>query len=270
MSRLNVNSERLALIQGRQGMYYLVDGIKYDEHFPQEWALNHEAIYVNDEEAIFSGPSKCGNCRAFGTINGVFVGYCLNCVHYIYGENNRGGPLTRPIGESEEELWEHFPYMNGVQIYEIGDSEKPFKSSEQEMEDEKEEEEEEEAYDAEYDLEEEFAFQKQTKRFKRRNNRIQKEKMKEKRNKMMEQAQIEQISEDKRRHRISLRSNESYTSDIPDTEEPITASETKEETDTKADNLPIYYSEDRQNMWAYYIIMVLWLFVILAYILYNY
>lgn len=55
---------------------------EYDNRFPNQWRESH---------AEGTGPEECGNCNAYGTINGVFVGYCANCAQYVYnGERGRG------------------------------------------------------------------------------------------------------------------------------------------------------------------------------------
>jgi hypothetical protein len=139
MSRLSANDERLPLIQGKQGRYYLVDGCKYDEHFPQEWAQNPLEYPECDEDGgpiccsdeRLTGPKYCGNCREYGSINGVFVFYCANCYKFLY-KGSRGGFIYAAIDATEKELWEEMPYMNGVKFDEIGDIDIPTKWSEPE------------------------------------------------------------------------------------------------------------------------------------------
>jgi len=61
---------------------YLLQGSWYHENFPIGWARNHEEG---------TGPSNCNNCAHFGSINGIFIGYCCNCANYIYNfERGRG------------------------------------------------------------------------------------------------------------------------------------------------------------------------------------
>jgi hypothetical protein len=61
---------------------YLYDYQWYHESFPVEWAVYHE-----DE----TGPGQCSNCAKFGSVNGIFIGYCANCAIYIYeGKRGRG------------------------------------------------------------------------------------------------------------------------------------------------------------------------------------
>lgn len=55
---------------------YLYDYQWYHENFPEHWAVNHKEG---------TGPGQCSNCAHFGSINGVFIGYCVNCAEYNYG-----------------------------------------------------------------------------------------------------------------------------------------------------------------------------------------
>ena len=116
------NHYQLPLVQGLQGKYYVVDGQKYDEHFPKEWALNHMACEEYPRER--SGPKNCANCRSYGSINGVFVFYCGNCTKYTY-KGTRGGHIISSLDTTEGELWREFPYMNCVEFDEIGDIKVP-------------------------------------------------------------------------------------------------------------------------------------------------
>jgi hypothetical protein len=121
----DINDTQFPLIQGRQGKYYVVNGAKYDEHFPQEWARNHLPLpssseYANIEPEYISGPSNCANCETYGSINGVFVCYCICCYEHIYN-GTRGGPIYSTDSVSEQELWTMLPYMNGVALENIGD-----------------------------------------------------------------------------------------------------------------------------------------------------
>ena len=63
--------------QGAQGEYYEVDGFKYSVAFPYEWATDHK--WDAEIENLGSGPKECGNCLYYGSINGVFLFYCVNC-----------------------------------------------------------------------------------------------------------------------------------------------------------------------------------------------
>ena len=106
------------VFMGIQGMYYIVDGIKYDAHFPVAWAMNHFS-YPDLPEAM-SGPKGCANCLRYGTINDVFVGYCPMCSNHVYNFT-RGGVVYDCSSVDEEQLWQQFPYMHGVRLWQIGD-----------------------------------------------------------------------------------------------------------------------------------------------------
>jgi hypothetical protein len=135
------------IFQGNQGKYYIVDGYKYDIHFPLAWALdhhNHKPYYSEKKNKTYingSGPKKCGNCSLYGSIHYVFIGYCSNCLRDVY-HDKRGDHSVAPgmsIGMlSECTLWQQYPYLNGIKISEIGD-----KIAEEETEEEHEESEEE-------------------------------------------------------------------------------------------------------------------------------
>jgi hypothetical protein len=66
--------ESIAVFQGAQGKFYLVNGYKYHIRFPMDWAHNHKAFRLVGEVEFNdgSGPEHCGNCAAYGSIRGVF------------------------------------------------------------------------------------------------------------------------------------------------------------------------------------------------------
>jgi len=72
--------------------YYMIDSYKYANTFPKEWAQNHMEG---------TGPEQCGNCYCYGSKDGVFLGYCLNCAKYDY--NGERGPGLDLEDESEED-----------------------------------------------------------------------------------------------------------------------------------------------------------------------
>ena len=120
----------VAIFQGNQGKYYIIDGYKYDIHFPLAWALDHQShnpyyhAETNETYLNYSGPKECGNCFCYGSINNVFVGYCSNCLRDVY--NDKRGDHSVAAGMSvsmlcECTLWKQYPYLNGVKISEIGD-----------------------------------------------------------------------------------------------------------------------------------------------------
>jgi hypothetical protein len=80
--------------------YYTISNknIVYIGTFPIEWALNHEED---------SGPECCSNCHSYGSINGVFIGYCMNCALYVY-EGKRGyGFIDNGIEDLEDDFIEN-------------------------------------------------------------------------------------------------------------------------------------------------------------------
>jgi hypothetical protein len=128
--------------QGAQGKFYIVDGYKYDEHFPLEYAENHFEG---------SGPKDCLYCQKYGSILGVFVGYCENCHLNIY-KLKRPGIINATL-TTKENLGNHLPYMSGVRLIHIGDrpgwslfQERAKMNFEEEERKKKEQEEEEELY----------------------------------------------------------------------------------------------------------------------------
>ena len=123
-----VNS--IHICQGNQGKYYILDGIKYDIHFPLVWALDHhnyEPYYDEETNETYingSGPNECENCNASGSANEVFVGYCSTCLEHVY-HGKRGDYSVCPglpiaIWLSDSCLWKQYPYMTGVKFEEIG------------------------------------------------------------------------------------------------------------------------------------------------------
>jgi len=105
----------MQIYQGRQGKYYVINGIKYDEHFPQKWAVDH--MKGTDDFCYEVGPEVCFNCRYYGKIRGVFVGYCINCAdEYNFKRGNGFG-----FKQTQEEMWESLDYMKDVKLCQIGD-----------------------------------------------------------------------------------------------------------------------------------------------------
>ena len=61
---------------------YHYEGQWYISKFPREWAENHLPT---------TGPHECSNCREYGTMGDIFIGYCANCADFVYrGERGRG------------------------------------------------------------------------------------------------------------------------------------------------------------------------------------
>ena len=63
------------VICGDNRQYYSYDGELYTGTFPREWVENHLPE---------TGPKDCKNCLTYGSWNGVFIGYCLNCSRFDY------------------------------------------------------------------------------------------------------------------------------------------------------------------------------------------
>ena len=120
--------DAVAVFQGAQGKFYLVNNQKYHIRFPMDWAHNHITFrYEGEDEWHASGPEQCMNCKVHGSIRGVFVGYCCNCLqNYADSKQPRGGWII--IGLcierlKNEEIWAQYPYMYNVPKSEIGDEE---------------------------------------------------------------------------------------------------------------------------------------------------
>jgi hypothetical protein len=111
--------EEPIIVQGYQGKYYILNGYNYDIHFPFEWAINDEVLLGNDE-FYSTGPEKCANCYIHGSRNGVFIGYCYNCGFHIHQAKRNFLSYDAECITTNERLWEELPYLNGVDISEIG------------------------------------------------------------------------------------------------------------------------------------------------------
>ncbi len=121
--------DNITIFQGAQGKYYVVNGKKYHIRFPMEWAHTHKAFKLLGEVDFNdgSGPEYCGNCDAYGSIRGVFVGYCSGCLENYIDTNEPRGRLVAPglsVGMLEnDDIWHQYPYMYNVKKSEIGDEE---------------------------------------------------------------------------------------------------------------------------------------------------
>lgn len=117
MSQISyVNSA--AIIKGKQGMYYVLDGEKYDIHFPLEWACSQ--IPLPECPESIPGPKYCEDCKLYGSIHGVFVAYCPNCAYNIF-DGVREGILGS--AQTAREALHSLSYMEGVSLSEIGEEE---------------------------------------------------------------------------------------------------------------------------------------------------
>jgi hypothetical protein len=111
--------EEPMIVQGYQGKYYIHNGYNYDIHFPFEWAMDDEVLLGNDE-FYSTGPEKCANCYIHGSRNGVFIGYCYNCGFHIHQAKRNFLTYDAECITTNERLWEELPYLNGVDINQIG------------------------------------------------------------------------------------------------------------------------------------------------------
>ena len=75
------------------------DGYKYVDTFPRDWLENEHPT---------CGPINCPNCRTYGSINGIFVGYCVNCACSDF-EGKRGNGF---IGENRQYYIEVGQFFN--------------------------------------------------------------------------------------------------------------------------------------------------------------
>jgi len=54
---------------------YTIQGITYSKYFPYDWVTSH---------LDGTGPHECDNCLIYGSINEIFIGYCMNCARSDY------------------------------------------------------------------------------------------------------------------------------------------------------------------------------------------
>ena len=105
---------RIPVYQGIRGKYYIIDGVKYDIHFPVQWTLTHKSG---------SGPVYCKNCKESGSIRGVHVFYCANCRNDIYHGKRGKETIYDPKKLNQFQMEKFFSYLKGVSIHLIGDEE---------------------------------------------------------------------------------------------------------------------------------------------------
>lgn len=121
----------IPVFNGAQGKFYMVDGIKYHICFPVEWAMNHLIFDIGEGDKHQTGPIGCRNCEVYGYVRGVFVGYCSNCLNeYLSHSKRRGFNLFAHdiMSLDNESIWQQYPYMYGVNKYEIGDDDNEYNS----------------------------------------------------------------------------------------------------------------------------------------------
>lgn len=109
----------IEIIEADKGTIYVLNGVAYDIHFPLEWAIHPKRF----DDNYASCPSDCNNCLEYGSYNGVFIGYCLNCAS-AYGYKRGNGFVTYGVersGDGMEEknsVWN--TYLKNVKLDEIG------------------------------------------------------------------------------------------------------------------------------------------------------
>ena len=126
----------IAIFQGAQGKFYIVNGVKYHYRFPIDWAHKHMTFTrtiinkktgVKTTREIMTGPINCENCKSRGSIRDVFVGYCSTCLQHYLNNGELRGRIVAPglFVEllADLTIWEQYPYMFGICKPEIGDIE---------------------------------------------------------------------------------------------------------------------------------------------------
>ena len=141
---LNEN-KYVSFFQGTNGKYYTIELkdrenyeilnetiLKYDIHFPIEWA-DDDNIYIHSNVESKVGPRYCNNCIEFGFYNGVCIGYCANCATLLdFTRGNGLLDICEEINEKtiafdlenvkeENSMWN--TYLKDVKKEEIGDIE---------------------------------------------------------------------------------------------------------------------------------------------------
>lgn len=106
-----------SIVEYANGRYYSYDGELYTRTFPHHWAENHLKN---------TGPKECKQCCKYGSWNGVFVAYCIDCANKYKGiRDNRGNGVY--IYETMQEVEPNTlrsafnTYLYGVDFEQIGD-----------------------------------------------------------------------------------------------------------------------------------------------------
>ena len=103
------------------GKYYKFNGQYYDIRFPLHWATNSKCYSSESEMFFYTGPEHCLNCRDYGSYNGVFIAYCLNCAISYKGDEARVCATGDCSNATEEEIYAYAPFLRGIPLSEIGD-----------------------------------------------------------------------------------------------------------------------------------------------------
>ena len=107
---------------------YIINNVVYSEHFPVEWALTPGKLeweFDGETDTHIMGPgtskNHCGNCNYYGSLHGVFLGYCGNCAReYEYTRGN--GLSSQGVIDEEEEGWllPKATYLSGLDLTTLG------------------------------------------------------------------------------------------------------------------------------------------------------
>ena len=107
------------ILEYENGKFYSYDGELYTRTFPHKWAKNHLKN---------TGPKECQICAKYGSWNGVFVAYCINCAKiYNMDDVSRGNGVY--IYETMHEVvYDKYnprsafdTYLYGIDFDDIGD-----------------------------------------------------------------------------------------------------------------------------------------------------
>ncbi len=88
--------------------YKTVNNINYFKSFPDTWI---------EEESLYNvGPRFCENCKYYGSLDNIFIGYCVNCANNIFdGERGSGMSGNEIMLNPSEFDFEKCPYMSSLQ-----------------------------------------------------------------------------------------------------------------------------------------------------------
>lgn len=122
ISTIFYNENTYPVYQGIYGKYYDINNMKYDIHFPIEWATDHKSYIEDgvDVEGSRSGPENCGNCKSVGEIHGVFAFYCANCTDFVYNGTRGEIGIYDGFTITEDEMHKAFHYLRNVSKDQIG------------------------------------------------------------------------------------------------------------------------------------------------------
>jgi hypothetical protein len=100
-----IESLKIIIKQGSQGLYYTIDGKEdsiFDIHFPIVWAIRElttedfpSSTYPCDypKNKKVTGAIYCSDCRLKGSFNGVIVSYCTECFTNLHSIGEKCGCL---------------------------------------------------------------------------------------------------------------------------------------------------------------------------------